>query len=115
MDNGSSKLGLQGRVGFPRKEGPPCTRMRRRVSQQISLGKPVGTGCYKPCSLDFLLWTMGAIEGCRAGVWHVPRGVFGIFIWYGLDAGRPGRGLWHARWSGHGARDDRGLQKEGCL
>lgn len=86
------KLGLQGRVGFPQKEGPLCTRMRRRVSQQISLGRPVETGCYKPCSLDILLWTMGATEGCRARVWHVPRGIFGIFIWYGLDAGRPGRG-----------------------
>lgn len=74
-DSGSSQLDLQGKVRFHQNEialnSPLDTRTGwGEMCCRKSVWKgPVGTDCcYKPCSLYFLLWAIGAIEGCRTSM-----------------------------------------------
>lgn len=86
---GSPEPHLQENVRFHQQETVICGPFGTRTGWgEVCCSKsgwkgPVETACCKPCSLDFLLWQWGAIEGCRARMGLLQRSTVGIFICLG--------------------------------
>lgn len=48
--------------------------------QEISLERPVGTDCSKPCSLNFLLWAIGSHRELKSQSVAYSKRCLGVFV-----------------------------------